>query len=105
MKRSRSLTIRILSGMRGGAEAARIVDLALPSPEALAAAAGALEAAGFVRRGDTWARFDAPAPYAVELVDARRTGLPDAALAELFAEAEPAPGYERLLRPAPAHAL
>lgn len=65
----------------------------------------ALKASGFVQRGSRWARFRDCAVDVVDLVPADSWGLAPEALERLFADARPIPGFERLVRPAPAHEL
>jgi thymidylate kinase len=64
-----------------------------------------LQHEGFVRRGRHWACFHACSVDSVEIVPASNWSLPDEELAALFAEARPIHPYERLVRPAPRHAL
>ena len=64
----------------------------------------ALIARGYVRKGSTFALFDACSAYGVELIDAEgylRTNARD----ELFAAARPLDSLPNLARPAPEHAL
>lgn len=82
----------------------RDVDLLVRPAEQRALEAG-LPGAGFGRRGLTWARFAGCGAEAVEIVPASDWALPESALDELFAAAEPVEGFARLVRPAGHHAL
>jgi hypothetical protein len=81
-------------------------DLDLVVSEAGAQAAGsALAAAGFARRGSTWARFDGCAVGVVELLPAATLRVPPPLLDAAFAGAEVLPGLRRIVVPAPRHDL
>ena len=82
----------------------RDLDLLLPPGEE-AAVEAALTAAGFLRRGATWARFADCTVDLVELTGAAAWRLPLAELDALFAEGKPLDGLTRLVRPAPHHAV
>ncbi len=77
----------------------------LARPEDARAIRHWLEQAGFVAWGHTWARFDSPGPYAVELstTERWRSGQDDSSW--LFHDAEPLPGLHHLLLPSPATTL
>lgn len=83
---------------------ARDLDLLARPSEERAIAAG-LAAEGFVSRGREWARFRDGSAIGVDLVAAAAWNLPEAELAALFDEARPIEGFQRLVRPAPHHAL
>ncbi len=82
----------------------RDLDL-LASPEDHARIRAWLRDQGFIPWRHTYARFGAPAPYAVELSSTERwaTSIDDAT--SLFDDAEAIPGLERLVRPSPATVL
>lgn len=82
----------------------RDLDLLVRPAEGRALAA-ALEGAGFVQRGDEWARFADCTVEAVDVVPAGSWRLPAAEVDALFADARPIDGFDRLVRPAPHHAL
>ena len=84
--------------------AGRDLDL-LAQPDDYAAISTWLDEAGFVRWGQTWARFDQPGVYGVELgsTDRWRTNRGDAS--SLFVGAEPIPGFRHLSSPSPATVL
>jgi thymidylate kinase len=84
--------------------AGRDVDLLLRPAEHEAATAG-LAAAGLDRHGDSWAVFANCSALVVDLVRSAEWALPHAEEEALFAEALPLEGFERLVRPAPHHAL
>ena len=65
----------------------------------------ALEAAGFERRGPTWARFRGCGVEPIDVVPLARWALPRPAEDSLLAEAVPVQGYLRLVRPSARHAL
>lgn len=65
----------------------------------------ALGDAGYLHRGIQWVRFEGCSTHAVDLVPATDWKLSPAALEDLFERAVALPGYEHLVRPAPAHAL
>jgi thymidylate kinase len=77
--------------------------LARPAEEA--AVVAVLRAEGFVARGRQWASFRTTPPAAVELVPAAAWRLPGPALAALFDDAVPLPGFARLVTPAPHHVV
>jgi len=81
---------------------ARDLDL-LVRPDDEAAIVRALRGAGFVRDGESWARFTGCTATEVELLPAQSWALPAAELDSLFAESVPLPGFERLAAPAPHH--
>lgn len=98
------------------AAAERVVVFGTPPPEgrdldllvhegARAALAGVLDAEGFTRSGETWARFADCGVEAVDLVPVAGWGLPASAVAALYRDSVPLPGLERIARPAPAHAI
>jgi thymidylate kinase len=60
---------------------------------------------GFRSRGDEWVRFRDCTADAIDLVPTSAWRLPAPELDDLFAEARPLEGLERLVRPAPHHAL
>jgi thymidylate kinase len=84
--------------------AGRDLDL-LATPEDYSVIRTWLDDAGFVPWRHTWARFDDPGPYAVELSTTGpwRTRQHDAS--SLFADAEPLPGFRNLVLPGPATVL
>ena len=82
----------------------RDLDL-LVSPAAEATLARELPERGFVRVGRTWARFRDCSVDVVELAAVETWRLPPGELEALFTEARPVSGCERLVRPAPHHAL
>ncbi len=84
--------------------AGRDLDL-LAWPDDRRAVAARLEAEGFLPNGGDWVRFGGGSAYAVDLVAAESYGVPEAALRRAFEEAIPLDGLERLVRPAPHHAL
>jgi thymidylate kinase len=61
--------------------------------------------AGFVSWRQTWARFDDPGPYAVELTTTQRWRTRQHDASSLFADAEPLPGFRNLVLPSPATVL
>ena len=82
----------------------RDLDLLVPPDEAGEAEQAAM-AAGFLRRGDAWARFADCGVTVVELTPVSDWELPSPEAEALFAEARPLDGFSRLTRPAPHHAL
>jgi thymidylate kinase len=84
--------------------AGRDLDL-LVRPAERAAAEAALTAAGFDRRGEQWVRFASCRAEPVDLVPAAEWRLPPGEERALFEQALPLEGLERLVRPAPHHAL
>jgi thymidylate kinase len=84
--------------------AARDLDLLarVPAREALAPA---LREAGFAGGGVEWVRFGGCSAQAADLVPAEDWGLSGAELERLYDEAVTLEGYDRLVRPAPHHAL
>lgn len=78
------------------------VDL-LARPTELATMAAWLAERGYLRRGDEWSSLSGE--QAVDLVPAEAWQLPSAELQRLFDDAEPIPGFERLVQPATHHAL
>jgi thymidylate kinase len=84
--------------------AGRDVDL-LARPSSEAAIAARLRDAGFLGRGERWARFDDCRTTAVELVPAAAWELPERELEALFADAAPVGDLERVVAPAPHHVL
>jgi thymidylate kinase len=85
--------------------AGRDLDLLVPDSEVGPLREG-LVAAGFEAAGPAeLARFAGCSVEAVDLVPASDWRLPDAELAELWAQARPIDGYSQLRQPAPAHAL
>jgi thymidylate kinase len=110
---------------RTTASAEDVVDAAAPSPvlvfgslpgagqdldllvrdDDLAALRAALTREGFLVRGDEWVRFHDCSVDAIDLVPASGWRLPARELDDLFARARPLDGFERLVRPAPHHAL
>ena len=82
----------------------RDLDL-LASPLHASTIRGWLERAGFVPWRHTWARFDEPRRYAVELAttESWRTRWDDASC--LFADPAPIPGFRHLVSPCPATVL
>jgi thymidylate kinase len=65
----------------------------------------ALVREGFRNRGDEWVRFNGGSADAIDLVPASAWGLPQQELDDLFTQARPIAGHERLVRPAPHHSL
>jgi thymidylate kinase len=84
--------------------AGRDLDL-LARPSSAAAIAARLRAAGFLGRGELWARFHECGASAVELVPAAAWELPHAELEALYDEAEPVASLEHVVAPAPQHVL
>jgi thymidylate kinase len=84
--------------------AGRDLDL-LARPVELDALAAWLAANGFRERGGEWVRFHECTADSLDLVPVSAWGLPDASVEELFADARPIDGFERLVRPAPPHLL
>lgn len=84
--------------------AARDLDLLLRDGS-IEEVAAALEAVGFVRKGDELALFRDCTAYAVELCSGADWRLPPGELEALFAEARPVEGTSRLLQPSPHHVL
>jgi thymidylate kinase len=82
----------------------RDLDL-LAWPEDRRAVSARLAAEGFLPRGRDWVRFEDCSAYMVDLVAAEAWGLPQQELEAVFAEALPINGFERVVRPAPHHAL
>ncbi len=82
----------------------RDLDL-LAWPDDRRAVAAGLEAAGFLPNGGDWVRFAGCSAYAVDLIPAESYGVPEDELRRAFDEAIPLDGMERLVRPAPHHAL
>lgn len=64
-----------------------------------------LSSAGFVPWRHTWARFDEPGLYAVELSATDRWKTPQHDASSLFLDAEPLPGFRHLVSPSPATVL
>ena len=83
---------------------ARDLDL-LVRPEQADELARSLEAAGFTRRGNTWARFDRCEVEVVDLVPATGWGLPPDELESLFEQAVPVGNAGNVVRPSPHHQL
>jgi thymidylate kinase len=71
----------------------------------LAALREGLAREGFLSRGDEWVRFHDCTADAIDLVPASAWGLPARELDDAFTHARPLEGLERLVRPAPHHAL
>src|SRR5581483_1112343 len=65
----------------------------------------ALVREGFKNQGDEWVRFADGTAEAVDVVPGSAWMLPPEELAALFAQAGPIDGFDRLVRPAPHHAL
>jgi hypothetical protein len=65
----------------------------------------ALDVEGFLDRDDEWVRFRGSTAEAIDLVPASSWRLPRADLDDLFAAARPLEGLQRLVRPAPHHAI
>jgi len=64
-----------------------------------------LPADGFLRRGGTLVRFSPDGPEIVDLKPAAAWGLPTDELSDLYAQGRILPQFEKLVRPAPHHAL
>ena len=84
--------------------AGRDLDLLARSNEQEVLAAW-LEREGFLERGGEWVRFHDCGVESLDLVPVSAWGLLGAETSELFGEALPIPGFERLVRPAPRHML
>src|SRR5438045_1055885 len=84
--------------------AGRDLDLLAGSNEQEVLAAW-LEREGFLERGGEWVRFHDCGVESLDLVPVSAWGLLGAETSELFGEALPIPGFERLVRPAPRHML
>jgi thymidylate kinase len=84
--------------------AGRDLDL-LARPAELRALSAWLAGEGFRERGGEWVRFRNCTAESLDLVPVEAWGLPESAAGELFADARPIPGFERLVRPAPHHLL
>ena len=84
--------------------AGRDLDLLARSNEQEVLAAW-LEREGFLERGGEWVRFHDCGVESLDLVPVSAWGLLGAEASELFGEALPIPGFERLVRPAPRHML
>jgi thymidylate kinase len=84
--------------------AGRDIDL-LVRPSSATAIGARLRSAGCIGRGHRWARFEDCRASAVELVPAAAWELPAAELERLYADAEPSPGLEHVVAPAPHHVL
>ena len=84
--------------------AGRDLDLLVPD-DAVAGLKETLAGEGFLNHGDEWVRFADGTAEAVDLVSASSWKLPATELADLFADARPVEGFDRLVRPAPHHAL
>jgi thymidylate kinase len=82
----------------------RDLDLLVRPADAETIAAG-LAAEGFDRSGAAFARFRDCTVEAVDVVPAAEWAIEPAELEALYAEALPLDGFERLVRPAPHHAL
>jgi thymidylate kinase len=82
----------------------RDLDL-LAWPEDRRAVSARLAAEGFLPRGRDWVRFASCSAFMVDLVAAEGYGVPEEELKAVFEEALPIDGMERLVRPAPHHAL
>ena len=82
----------------------RDLDL-LARPAEAVALREALTAAGFVNKRSAWARFRDCDVEVVEVVAAERWRLPDDELRAVFEQATPVEGLDRLVAPAPHHAL
>ena len=82
----------------------RDLDL-LVADDAVERLAEGLAAAGFVAKGDEWARFRDCAVESVDVVPASSWRLSADETARLFADATPLAGYEHLAQPAPADEL
>ncbi|MFD2092818.1 nucleoside/nucleotide kinase family protein [Blastococcus deserti] len=86
-----------------GPPAAPVLRVLLRATDASAVGAR-LEAAGFLRRGTTYANFEPGEVQGVELLITESWGLgrgPTRSGEELFAGCQPLPGFEHLARPAP----
>ena len=64
-----------------------------------------LEREGFLERGGQWVRFRDCSVESVDLVVLTAWGLSEESARNLFLEARPLPGYNRLMRPASSHLL
>src|SRR5437763_4132597 len=84
--------------------AGRDLDLLARSNEQEVLAAW-LEREGFLERGGEWVRFHDCGVESLDLVPVSAWGLLGAEASELFGEALPIPGFERLVCPAPRHML
>jgi len=84
--------------------AGRDLDLLVPD-DALAGLQETLAGEGFLNCGEEWVRFADGTAEAVDLIPASSWKLPPTELADLFADARPVDGFDRLIRPAPHHAL
>src|SRR5437763_737983 len=84
--------------------AGRDLDLLARSNEQEVLAAW-LDREGFLERGGEWVRFRECTVESLDLVPVSAWGLLGAEASELFGEALPIPGFERLVRPAPRHML
>lgn len=84
--------------------AGRDLDLLARSNEQEVLAAW-LDREGFLERGGEWVRFHDCGVESLDLVPVSAWGLLGAEASELFGEALPIPGFERLVRPAPRHML
>lgn len=82
----------------------RDLDL-LVADDAVGDLAKGLTAAGFVAKGQEWARFRDCLVEPLDLVAASDWGLPAAETARLFADATPLDGFQHLSRPSPADEL
>ena len=77
----------------------------LAQPDDYTAVSSWLDEAGFVRWRQTWARFDEPGVYGVELGSTARWRTSRADASSLFTDAEPIPGFRHLRVPSPATVL
>ena len=84
--------------------AGRDLDLLARSNEQEVLAAW-LDREGFLERGGEWVRFRECTVESLDLVPVSAWGLLGAEASELFGEALPIPGFERLVCPAPRHML
>ncbi len=84
--------------------AGRDLDLLARNPE-LQLIAEWLRSEGFLERSGEWVRFRDCRVDSLDLVPVAAWGLPEQAALDLFAEARPIPGFDRLVRPAPRHLL
>ncbi|MGI8901488.1 MAG: hypothetical protein ACR2HA_11300 [Nocardioides sp.] len=82
----------------------RDLDL-LAQPDDYKAISSWLGEAGFVRWRHTWARFDEPGVYGVELCSTARWRTSRGDASSLFADAEPIAGFRHLRSPSPATVL
>ena len=85
-------------------DVARDLDV-LVRPSAEVTLAEGLAGAGLERFGESWVLIEASQAVAVDITRAADWSVPEREVTDLFASAQPIPGYARLLAPAPHHEI